>query len=231
MNQDGTGFTVANKRFKKPTKNDLVYFENSPDYCIRDRDAGKFKTLYSKYLMLQRISTPQFKCSTVFSTCQSSKCSLLSSGSKLRFFSIHILSAQKAFLSNWRNSLIMCRFWRNGTQQECTCQKVKMCRLAKVLSLGRTLTGGFMSTTYRSPASSLWFDAQGRTALQYICPFKSHLCDYGRGSHGFRVSLFWNPPYFTLPCSFQNALKLPTTWKQEFIPTGSAVGEQWMRAV
>lgn len=47
MNQDGTGFTVANKRFKKPTKNDLVYFENSPDYCIRDRDAGKFKTLHS----------------------------------------------------------------------------------------------------------------------------------------------------------------------------------------
>ncbi|MBZ3883342.1 Protein Wnt-2 [Sciurus carolinensis] len=40
MNQDGTGFTVANKRFKKPTKNDLVYFENSPDYCIRDREAG-----------------------------------------------------------------------------------------------------------------------------------------------------------------------------------------------
>lgn len=42
MNQDGTGFTVANKRFKKPTTNDLVYFESSPDYCIRDRDAGKF---------------------------------------------------------------------------------------------------------------------------------------------------------------------------------------------
>lgn len=41
MDQDGTGFTVANKRFKKPTKNDLVYFENSPDYCIRDRDAGR----------------------------------------------------------------------------------------------------------------------------------------------------------------------------------------------
>lgn len=41
MNQDGTGFTVANKRFKKPTKNDLVYFESSPDYCIRDRDVGK----------------------------------------------------------------------------------------------------------------------------------------------------------------------------------------------
>ena len=57
MNQDGTGFTVANKRFKKPTKNDLVYFENSPDYCIRDRDAGKFKTLYSQHLILPAVST------------------------------------------------------------------------------------------------------------------------------------------------------------------------------
>ncbi|XP_026723791.1 protein Wnt-2 [Athene cunicularia] len=44
MNQDGTGFTVANKRFKKPTKNDLVYFESSPDYCIRDRDVGSLGT-------------------------------------------------------------------------------------------------------------------------------------------------------------------------------------------
>ncbi|XP_069812165.1 protein Wnt-2 [Dendropsophus ebraccatus] len=44
MNQDGTGFTVANKRYNKPTSNDLVYFENSPDYCIKDRDAGSFGT-------------------------------------------------------------------------------------------------------------------------------------------------------------------------------------------
>lgn len=41
MNQDGTGFTVANKNFRKPTKTDLVYFENSPDYCVMDKSAGK----------------------------------------------------------------------------------------------------------------------------------------------------------------------------------------------
>lgn len=41
MNQDGTGFAVANKAFRKATKNDLVYFENSPNYCLQDKSAGK----------------------------------------------------------------------------------------------------------------------------------------------------------------------------------------------
>lgn len=78
MNQDGTGFTVANKRFKKPTKNDLVYFENSPDYCIRDRDAGKFQTLYSQHLILSKISSPQSTCSSVLqlASCVSAACCL-----------------------------------------------------------------------------------------------------------------------------------------------------------
>ncbi|KFP63536.1 Protein Wnt-2b, partial [Cariama cristata] len=44
MNQDGTGFTVANKNFRKPTKTDLVYFENSPDYCVMDKSAGSLGT-------------------------------------------------------------------------------------------------------------------------------------------------------------------------------------------
>lgn len=41
MNQDGTSFTVANQDFRKPTRKDLVYFENSPDYCVMDKSAGK----------------------------------------------------------------------------------------------------------------------------------------------------------------------------------------------
>ncbi|XP_071624908.1 protein Wnt-2b isoform X1 [Heliangelus exortis] len=44
MNQDGTGFMVANKNFRKPTKTDLVYFENSPDYCVMDKSAGSLGT-------------------------------------------------------------------------------------------------------------------------------------------------------------------------------------------
>lgn len=41
MNQDGTGFMVADREYKRTTKNDLVYVENSPDYCLMDRSAGK----------------------------------------------------------------------------------------------------------------------------------------------------------------------------------------------
>ncbi|XP_030077607.1 protein Wnt-2b isoform X2 [Microcaecilia unicolor] len=41
MNQYGSGFTVSNKNFRNATKNDLVYFENSPDYCLKDKSAGE----------------------------------------------------------------------------------------------------------------------------------------------------------------------------------------------
>lgn len=41
MNQDGTGFMVADKNFKGNIKNELVYVENSPDYCLMDRTAGR----------------------------------------------------------------------------------------------------------------------------------------------------------------------------------------------
>lgn len=40
INQDGTGLIVANKNHKKPTKNDIVYFEESPDYCHSDPKTG-----------------------------------------------------------------------------------------------------------------------------------------------------------------------------------------------
>ncbi|OCT94665.1 hypothetical protein XELAEV_18012349mg [Xenopus laevis] len=44
MNQDGSGFAVANQNFRKATKKDLVYFENSPDYCVMDKTAGSLGT-------------------------------------------------------------------------------------------------------------------------------------------------------------------------------------------
>ncbi|CAN0098114.1 protein Wnt-2b-like [Lampetra fluviatilis] len=44
LNQDGTGFLVANRNFKKPTKSDLVYSDTSPDYCLLDREAGSMGT-------------------------------------------------------------------------------------------------------------------------------------------------------------------------------------------
>lgn len=69
MNQDGTGFTVANKKFKKPTKNDLVYFESSPDYCIRDRDVGKPLSLHVnafKYICTSQVKNYNFIVSVSF---------------------------------------------------------------------------------------------------------------------------------------------------------------------
>ena len=42
MNQEGTGFMVADRDFKGSTKNELVYVENSPDYCLMDRAEGEW---------------------------------------------------------------------------------------------------------------------------------------------------------------------------------------------
>lgn len=49
MNQDGTGFRVADKDLKGTTKNELVYVENSPDYCLMDRAAGEFSSVSRQY--------------------------------------------------------------------------------------------------------------------------------------------------------------------------------------
>ena len=44
INQEGTSLIVANKHHKKPTRNDMVYFEESPDYCLQDASIGKVKS-------------------------------------------------------------------------------------------------------------------------------------------------------------------------------------------
>ncbi|KAL5015300.1 hypothetical protein ScPMuIL_009570 [Solemya velum] len=44
INQEGSGLIVANKNHKRPTRSDLVYFEASPDYCVRDLEIGSMGT-------------------------------------------------------------------------------------------------------------------------------------------------------------------------------------------
>ena len=49
MNQEGTSLIVANKNHKKPTRSDLVYFEESPDYCVQDSEIGGYQNFSKAY--------------------------------------------------------------------------------------------------------------------------------------------------------------------------------------
>ncbi|XP_068169355.1 protein Wnt-2 [Antennarius striatus] len=44
LNQYGTGFTAAHESLKRPGSNDLVYLEDSPDYCVGDHQSGSLGT-------------------------------------------------------------------------------------------------------------------------------------------------------------------------------------------
>ena len=41
VDQYGAGFTAAHAHLKRPGKNDLVYLEDSPDYCVRSFESGR----------------------------------------------------------------------------------------------------------------------------------------------------------------------------------------------
>lgn len=40
INQDGSGLIVHDRNHKRPTRRDLVYLEESPDYCTTDIEIG-----------------------------------------------------------------------------------------------------------------------------------------------------------------------------------------------
>lgn len=42
--QDGANFTAARQGYRHATRTDLVYFDNSPDYCVLDKAAGSLGT-------------------------------------------------------------------------------------------------------------------------------------------------------------------------------------------
>lgn len=44
MGQEGNGLIVADRRHKKPTRSDLVYLEDSPDYCVYNPKLGSLGT-------------------------------------------------------------------------------------------------------------------------------------------------------------------------------------------
>ena len=50
QNSGNTDLIVTSKHHKKPTKLDLVYFDESPDYCVEDVNLGNvplfFDTVY-----------------------------------------------------------------------------------------------------------------------------------------------------------------------------------------
>ncbi len=45
MGQDGTGLSTS-RNHRRPNRVNLVYFEESPDYCKRDPETGWFPSLY-----------------------------------------------------------------------------------------------------------------------------------------------------------------------------------------
>ena len=47
---------VADRNHKKPTKLDLVYFDESPDYCVKDLELGKTRPCLPGGVLMLTIS-------------------------------------------------------------------------------------------------------------------------------------------------------------------------------
>ena len=49
VGQDGDKLTVVNQNHKRHTRSDLIYFEQSPDYCVRDPNTGQCHLCFMFY--------------------------------------------------------------------------------------------------------------------------------------------------------------------------------------
>lgn len=115
-------------------------------------------------------------------------------------------------------------------------QKVKICRLYFMYIIyissawTKLLTSGLMCTVYSNPESFLWYRSwEEDSFVGYHPPTILPSVTMQEGP-GLQSQPVLRSAILNTPCSFQYALKLSNTVKQEFIPTAQAGSGRAMRA-
>ena len=64
MNQEGNALMIANTHHKRATRSDLVYLEESPDYCLQDPALGQYRCFIVEYSQYRRfiVDGSEYRC-------------------------------------------------------------------------------------------------------------------------------------------------------------------------